>query len=186
MFKHALVQDAAYASILTERRQELHATVARHLETALGALGDEHAAVLAHHWREAEEWERGLHHTLRAAARARALYARPEAIALHWQALDLLARLPTTDARRSTYVDVVLQLLDLPGWAGTAERRAEGLRHLTEAGRIAGETGDEDRLARVEGFQGFASRDEATLLRAVERARRAGHPELRPSGSSST
>ena len=66
MFKHALVQDAAYASILAARRNDLHGTVARHLETALGELGDEHAAVLAHHWREAEEWERALHHTLRA------------------------------------------------------------------------------------------------------------------------
>jgi predicted ATPase len=72
MFKHALVQDAAYAGILAERRKGLHGTVARHLETALGEPGDEHAAVLAHHWREAEEWERVLHHTLGAAARARA------------------------------------------------------------------------------------------------------------------
>ncbi len=175
MFKHALVQDAAYASILAERRNDLHGTVARHLETTLGDLGDEHAAVLAHHWREAEEWERALHHTLRAAARARALYARPEAVALHWQALDLLAHLPTSDARRSTYLDVVLVLLNLPGWAGTGERRSEGFRHLTEAGRIAGEDGDEDRLARVEGSQGYADRDEAVLLRAIERARRAGH-----------
>ena len=76
MFKHALVQDAAYASILTERRKELHATVARHLETALGELGDEHAAVLAHHWREAEEWERGAApHATGGGARPRALRA---------------------------------------------------------------------------------------------------------------
>ena len=175
LFKHALVQDAAYASILTERRNELHATVARHLETTVGEVGDEHAAVLAHHWHEAEEWERALHHTLRAAARARALYARPEAIALHWQALELLAHLPATDSRRSTYVDVVLELINLPGWAGTGERRPEGIGHLAEAGRIAGEARDEDRLARVEGSQGYADRDEAMLLRAIERARRAGH-----------
>ncbi len=175
MFKHALVQDAAYASILAERRKALHATVARHLESTLGELGDEHAAVLAHHWREAEEWEPALHHTLRAAARARALYARPEAVALHWQALELLADLPTTDARRSIYVDVVLELLNLPGWVSTSERHAQGIRHLTEAGRIAGEAGDEDRLARVEGTQGYADRDEGRLLHAVERARRAGH-----------
>ena len=174
VFKHALVQDAAYASILTERRKDLHATVARHLETALGELGDEQAAVLAHHWREAEEWEPALHHTLRAAARARALYARPEAVALHWQALELLARLPTTDARSSTYVDVVLELIALPGWAGAGERLPEGARHLTEAGRLAGEARDEARLARVEGFQGLLQRDEATFLRAIERARRAG------------
>ena len=62
----------------------------------MGELGDEHAAILAHHWREAEEWEQALHHTLRAAARARALYARQKAIALHWQALELLPRLPIT------------------------------------------------------------------------------------------
>jgi len=175
MFKHALVQDAAYASILAERRKGLHGTVARHLETALGELGDEQAAVLAHHWREAEEWERALYHTLRAAARTRALYARPEAVALHWQALDLLARLPITDERRSTYVDVVLELLNLPGWVSTNERRAQGIQHLTEARRIAGEVGDEDRLARVEGTQGYADRDEGELLSAIERARRAGH-----------
>lgn len=175
MFKHALVQDAAYASILAERRKELHATVARHLETTVGELGDEHAAVLAHHWREAEGWERALHHTLHAAARARALYARPEAITLHWQALELLARLPATDARRSTYVDVVLELIGLPGWAGTGPQLPEGVRHLAEAGRIAGEAGDEARLARIEGYQGLIDRDEASFLRAIERARHAGH-----------
>jgi class 3 adenylate cyclase/tetratricopeptide (TPR) repeat protein len=175
VFKHALVQDAAYASILAERRKGLHCTVARHLETALGESGDEQAAVLAHHWREAEEWERALHHTLRAAARARALYARPEAVALHWQALELLARLPTTDALRSTYVDVVLDLIGLPGWAGTGERHPEGVRHLTEAGRIASEAGDGARLARVEGFQAFMQRDEASFLSTIARARSAGY-----------
>jgi len=174
IFKHALVQDAAYGSILTERRKDLHATVARHLETALGELGDEHAAVLAHHWHQAEEWERALHHTRRAAARALALYARPEAAALHWQALELLARLSASDARRSIYVDIVLVLLDLPGWAGAGERYPEGMRHLAEAGRIAAEAGDEDRLARVEGFQAYFRRDEALFVSAIERARQAG------------
>jgi tetratricopeptide (TPR) repeat protein len=142
---------------------------------AMGELSDEHAAVVAHHWREAEEWEPALHHTLRAAARAVALYARPEAVALHWQALELLARLPPTEARRLVYVDVVLDLLELPGWAGGGERHADGMRHLAEAGRIAGEAGDEARLARVEGSQGYARREEALLVRALERARRVGH-----------
>ncbi|HSF02334.1 MAG TPA: hypothetical protein VLA62_04960, partial [Solirubrobacterales bacterium] len=75
----------------------------------------------------------------------------------------------------STYFDVVLALLNLPGWAGAGERHPEGVRHLAEAGRIAGEAGDEARLARVEGFQGVVQRDEALFLRAIERARRAGH-----------
>ena len=172
MFKHALLQDAAYASILAERRKGLHGTVARHLESTLGELGDEHAAVLAHHWREAEEWERALHHTLRAAARARALFARPAAITLHWQALELLARLPATDARRSTYVDVVLELIGLPAGPVRGSGVPEGVRHLAEAGRIAAEAGDEARLARVEGVQGLMQRDEALFL-PCDRARAA-------------
>ena len=173
--KHALVQDAAYASILAERRKGLHGALARHLESTLGELGDEHAAVLAHHWLEAEVWELALDHTLRAAARARALYARPDAITLHWQALELLGRLPVTDARRSIYVDVMLELIGLPGWVGAGERLQEGVRHLAEAGRIASEAGDDARLARVEGLQGYMQRDEASFLRAIERARLAGH-----------
>jgi predicted ATPase/class 3 adenylate cyclase len=175
MFKHALVQDAAYASILAERRKELHATVARDLETTLGEVGDEHAAVLAHHMWQAEEWELALHYTLKAAARARALYARPEAVALHWQGLDLLARLPATDARRSAYVDVVLNLVALPGWTGVGERLTEGMQHLKEAERIAAEARDEARLARVEAIHATMQRDEGLFVRAIERARRVGH-----------
>lgn len=176
MLKHALIQDAAYGSILTDRRKSLHALVAQHLENVLGGAGDEHAAVLAHHWLAAENWERALHHTLRAAERAGALYSRPEAVALHWQALELLARLPLTDERRSIFIDVIVQLVDLPGWAGAGGQRApEGLRHLAHAERMAAEAGDEARLARVEGLQALMQRDEEVFLRAIDRARRGGH-----------
>ena len=65
---------------------------------------------------------------------------------------------PTSDGRpMSTWCSSCSIFPDGPVRASSAQ---QGLRHLTEAGRIAGEAGDDDRLARVEGSQGYADRDE--------------------------
>ena len=171
VFKHALTQEATYASILGEERKVLHARVARHLEDILGAVPAEHAALLAHHWEGAQEWDRALVQTLRAAMRARALYARPEAVAHHWRAVDLLARLPATPERRATFAEVTLELMDLPGWARTEAERERGLQLLDAATRTAAELDDPDLLARGEAIAGLVRHDEERLKRAVERAR---------------
>src|SRR6202011_1315104 len=49
VFKHALVQDAAYDSLLKSRRQELHAKVARAIETRFPNIKTTEPEVLAHH-----------------------------------------------------------------------------------------------------------------------------------------
>jgi predicted ATPase len=100
IFKHALVQDAAYGTLLRGRRQQLHATIAKvleemvvpslHEERSLGAG----AELLAHHWLAAEDWEKALEYTVQAAKHAQKLFARPEAINHYWQALELIERLP--------------------------------------------------------------------------------------------
>jgi class 3 adenylate cyclase/tetratricopeptide (TPR) repeat protein len=174
VFKHVLTREATYSSILGEPRRALHAQVARHLEEAGGERVSEQSALLAEHWREAEDWDRALHYTLKAAERARALYARPEAVGHHWQALDLLARLPDAPAHRRVQVEVVTQLLALPGWARSQPERERGLRLLAEAIPLAEALGEaglsaqaEAQLAWVPGGHG----DEASLVRAVTRAR---------------
>src|SRR5947209_17695902 len=48
-FKHALVQDAAYASLLKSRRQELHAKIARVIEQRFSSVKASEPEVLAHH-----------------------------------------------------------------------------------------------------------------------------------------
>jgi len=176
VFKHALTRDAAYASLLGETRRTLHARVARHLEEVAADKLDEHAPLLAHHWTQAEDWERALHHTLRAAERARGLYARPEAIAQHWAALDLIARLPARPERPRTYVEVVLELISLPGWAKNAEEREGGLAHLVEARHGAEALGDVDLVARADTLRGTMTGDEELMRRALEMARVAGLP----------
>ena len=160
VFKHALVQDAAYGTLLRGRRQELHA---RHRQGArragCAALAEEasvgeRAALLAHHWLRAEEWEKALKYTLEAAERAQKLFARPEAINHYWQALELMERLPHTPERSRVHCDVILSLVQLPGWMRDEEAEARLFRHVDQALTNATEAGQTANMARLEAMKG--------------------------------
>jgi len=175
IFKHALTQEAAYASILHEQRRTMHRETATFLEHETTA--PDRAPLLAHHWLRAEDWEKALTYSVEAARRAQALYARPEAIAHYWQALTLLERLPPTAERTRTYADVVLALETLPGWRRTEREREDGFRHLERAFQGASDLGDEARMARIEGVIAWNRGEETGLQRALRRAERAGDEE---------
>jgi class 3 adenylate cyclase/tetratricopeptide (TPR) repeat protein len=87
VFKHALTEDVALASILAPRRRELHARAA----AALTALYPDRLAdiepMLAHHYFRAEAWAQACEHAARAAETARAAFANREALERYDQAL---------------------------------------------------------------------------------------------------
>ena len=176
IFKHALTHEAAYASILAERRRVLHERVAAHLEETVGDRSDEHAAVLADHWLHAGRLEEALGWTLRAADRARGLYARPEAIAHYWQALDLLERLPSTPEHQRTHAEAVLMLVGLPGFTRKAADHEAVLRHLDQALLEAKTLGLTTVESRLEAVKGFIVEDEDLMLRALAHAEACGDP----------
>jgi tetratricopeptide (TPR) repeat protein len=173
-FKHVLTQETAYAGLLAEPRRALHARLAAYLEQTPGGASGEQAALLAHHWLRAEEWDKALRCTLESAERAHKLYARPEAIAHFWQALELLERLPKTTDRRRAHAAVVLSLVRVPGWMRNEAGRKAGFEHIDEAMRTASETGDIAALAQLEGCKGYFSDDEDLLLRAIAHAEASG------------
>src|SRR6185436_14725505 len=70
LFRHALVQEAAYASILKADRTALHIAVAEALEHLYPAQLDERAPLLAYHFESAQAWPRALHWLTRAADQA--------------------------------------------------------------------------------------------------------------------
>jgi adenylate cyclase len=113
-FKHPLTQEVAYGSQLQERRRTTHAAVARALEAASGARGDEQAALLAHHCEAAGEVLFAAHWHSRAAA-----WAETRDIAQahrHWQAVRaLVATLPESDETLPLAVAAHVQLVNL-GW----------------------------------------------------------------------
>ncbi|HMA33700.1 MAG TPA: tetratricopeptide repeat protein, partial [Chloroflexia bacterium] len=94
LFRHALIQDAAYTSLLRSDRRRLHRAVAEALE---GLYPDRQAAlapVLAQHFHAAEAGARALHYYTLAGDQALQQHALPEAVALYTQALDLAAADP--------------------------------------------------------------------------------------------
>jgi len=100
VFKHALVQDVAYGSLLKPRRRTLHELVGRAIEELYADRLDDHIAELAHHFAQGEVWARAFAYARRAADRARAIFANREAIHFYTQALEAAARMspPPDDA----------------------------------------------------------------------------------------
>jgi len=99
VFKHALVQDAAYASMLKSRRQQLHTSIAGVLKQLHPELEETQPELLAHHYSQAGLSEPAVEHWQAAAKRAISQSAYPEAIEQLDMALEQLAHLPPGNAR---------------------------------------------------------------------------------------
>jgi class 3 adenylate cyclase/predicted ATPase len=99
-FKHALVQDAAYASMLKSRRQQVHAAIAAALERGFPEIGATQPEVIARHSELAGQMECAVEYWQRAGELAIARSATAEAAAHLDQAVRCLAALPPTHERR--------------------------------------------------------------------------------------
>jgi class 3 adenylate cyclase/predicted ATPase len=96
-FKHALVQDAAYQSILKRRRQRHHARIADVLEKQFPEIAE--PELLAHHYTEAGRVEKAIDYRLKAGQLAMQRSAHVEAESHLRKGLELLAGLPESAAR---------------------------------------------------------------------------------------
>jgi class 3 adenylate cyclase/predicted ATPase len=97
-FKHALVQDAAYQSLLKSKRQQLHARIAEVLEEGLTDAGEARPEVLAQHLTEAGLVARAIPYWRRAGELAAGRSANAEAVAHLSKALELIAAAPNASA----------------------------------------------------------------------------------------
>ena len=93
-FKHVLVQDAAYGTLLRARRQQLHARIAHVLEDQFPDEARSHPEQLAHHCAQAGLFERAVHYWYESGQRAAVASAHREAIGHLRQGLSLLTALP--------------------------------------------------------------------------------------------
>jgi predicted ATPase len=110
VFKHALVQDAAYRSLLRSRRRQLHAQLARVLEQRFIEVVDTQPELLAHHFTQAGMIEEAVQARQRAGERAIARSAGIEATAHLTQALALLDGLPEKLDRHRHELDLQIAL----------------------------------------------------------------------------
>jgi predicted ATPase len=109
-FKHALVQDAAYSTLLRSRRQQLHGRIATTLEAQFPEVVTAQPTLMAHHCTEAGLSEKAVDNWLKAGQQAVARSAVTEAVSRLQKGLDLLATVPEGDWRRQRELDLLLVL----------------------------------------------------------------------------
>jgi predicted ATPase/DNA-binding winged helix-turn-helix (wHTH) protein len=127
-FKHALVQDAAYASLLRGRRQELHAQIASVLEARFSDVAASEPEVLAHHFTAAGLAEQAVHYWQRAGQQASGRWANVEAASHFSRGIELIDKLPETRARTeqqlALYIGLGAALLVIKGHASSEVEHA--------------------------------------------------------------
>ena len=109
-FKHALVQDAAYSTLLRNRRQQIHARIASTLEAQFPELVAAEPQLVAQHCSEAGLNEKGAGYWLKAGQRAVARSSMPEAVAQINKGLGLLDSMAPSPARQQQELDLRIAL----------------------------------------------------------------------------
>jgi len=92
MFKHALVQEATYESVLLRKRRRLHARVAEVIETLFAERIEEFYATLAYHYTKGEVWDKAQEYLFKAGDQAAGIAADGEALAHYRDAIETYAR----------------------------------------------------------------------------------------------
>jgi class 3 adenylate cyclase/tetratricopeptide (TPR) repeat protein len=159
VFKHALIRDVAYGTLLSRQRKQLHRRVGEAMEALLGERLGEFQSIIAEHFLRAEAWAQAADYLLRAGDEAARLSADAEARGHYEKAMHVLLRLPDTVENRRRRVDTTLKQVAV---SSIADRPDLNLARLAAAEALAGElptvasATDEDRLrlARVRYWMG--------------------------------
>ena len=159
LFKHALVQDAAYGTLLREPRRSLHARIAETLESQFAEIAENRPELLARHCTEAGLIEKAALLWGKAGQRSLERSALIEAAEQLARALDRIETLPSTPALRreeiKLQVALITTLFHVKGYAAPETKAAaERARLLIEQAEALGEP-PEDPLLLFSVLYGF-------------------------------
>jgi class 3 adenylate cyclase/predicted ATPase len=144
LFKHALVQDAAYGTLLREPRRTLHARIAETIESEFADIAENRPELLARHWTEAGVIEKAAFLWGKAGQRSLARSALVEAAEQLRRALDQIATLPSTPVLRGEQIKLQIALVNalmhVKGYAAPEPKAAvEQARQFIEQAEALGE-----------------------------------------------
>lgn len=145
-FKHAVIHDVAYQSLLGSRRRELHGAIGRAMEELSPERLQGQAALLAYHYARSAYQDKAVAYALCAGDQAARLYAPAEAATYYTQALLQVQELPTSLEVQRTQIDAILKLAAV----GTTQQELDrDQAHLERARPLAEALHDTPRLAQV-------------------------------------
>jgi len=182
LFKHALVQDVAYGTLLREPRRALHVRIAETLESKFAEIADTQPELLARHWTEAGLIDKAATLWGKAGQRSLARSALVEAAGQLMRALAQIAALPTTPALRHEEIKLQVAfanaLMHTKGFAAPETKAAlDQARISIEQAEALGEPSEDPLLlfsvlygfwvANFVGFNGDVMRELAAQFLAL-------------------
>jgi class 3 adenylate cyclase/predicted ATPase len=159
LFKHALVQDTAYTTLLREPRRALHARIADVLQNQFAEITESQPELLARHYTEAGLIEKAADFWGKAGQRSLVRSALVEAVEQLTRASDQIATLPSTPTLRREQIKLQVALINalfhVKGYAAPETKAAaEQARTLIEQAEALGEA-PEDPLLLFSVLYGF-------------------------------
>ena len=101
IFKHALIQEVAYNSLLIGKRREIHEKIGQAIEQIYPEKLEEFYEMLGYHYYEGEDWLKALEYLEKAGDRLAAAYANQEALHYYHRAIDVCGKIGKTSLRAS-------------------------------------------------------------------------------------
>jgi class 3 adenylate cyclase/tetratricopeptide (TPR) repeat protein len=147
IFKHVLMQEAAYDSLLLSQRRTLHRRAGEALEQIHAGQLEAKYALLAHHFDQGQVWEKAFAYAQQAAQRAQKTYANEEALAYFAKAQDLLLRLGDGPDRHRKRFELLSAVERIQDQSGLREGQRESLDQMAA---LASQVGDARLLAEAQ------------------------------------
>ena len=158
IFKHAVIQDVAYQSLLVQRRRDLHRAVGQAIEELYADRLADHYEELAHHFAQGEAWAKAFEYLVRSGNKARDTYANEAAVAHYTNAIDIARRM-SPPLPLATVLEVYQRRGRLQVVVAKNEEAIEGLEKMLALARAAG-----DRRLEGEALADLAFAHGFTLL----------------------
>jgi class 3 adenylate cyclase/DNA-binding winged helix-turn-helix (wHTH) protein/tetratricopeptide (TPR) repeat protein len=169
-FKHALIQEAAYQSLLRSTRRQYHQQIAQVLEDWFPETRETQPELLAHHYAEAGLSEQAILYWRRAGQRAIERSAHREAVVCFEQALAALKHLPKSHNMIEQAIDLRFDLRHSLMQIGELD---QVFKHLRDADTLSRELGDQYRLGWVSDYMSNYFRNVGKYDEAIEAGERA-------------
>ncbi len=151
IFRHALVQEVAYNSLLIQRRKEIHEKIGRAIEQLYPARLEEFCEMLAYHYAKSGNPAKAYAYLKKSAEKAVRNDAVVEAVRFYREAMEVLCQLPSIEENQREQIGLVLSMQIPWGRIGYSE---DYLPLLQKAEALAEELGDEKKSLHLQSVLG--------------------------------
>jgi class 3 adenylate cyclase/tetratricopeptide (TPR) repeat protein len=145
-FKHALIQEVAYNSLLLQKRKKIHTIIGQAIEEMYADRIEEFYEILAYHYARSDSLKKACLYSRLSGDKAEAKYSHQEAYGFYKDTIDLLSRLPKTRENKQEKMEVFYSMADPVAFLGYPEGALEMIQAFET---LAKESGSSKDIARA-------------------------------------